>query len=213
MPDTKSSKSLKGEVLDLLDRWHPETVADLITMLQEKRGIKASKTALAEVLQELRREEDLELEDPNLHDTWLIGFLRNWELTRDYWVIIASLVILNLIIQLPSLTFLSPVRWGLGTLAVLLFPGYSIQMCLFPSKKQLPLWRRILLALGLSIAAVGFYAVILDATAQGIVLGSLLIIFTFHTLLLASIGLLRRYETSQALNQRHQEAARGLLTK
>jgi uncharacterized protein DUF1616 len=190
----KQPKSLRSEVLTLLDTWQPTTVADLIALLAEKRGISASETEISRTLKELRAEGRLELELPQQRHRSFSSFLSSLSNASDFWGIVFSLLILDTIVSIPSNDWLSPVRWILGALAIFLFPGYSIQMGLFPGKQDLLVWKRIVLAVGLSIAIVGFYAVILDATTQGIVLGSVLIVFSAHNLIFAWIGLVRRFE-------------------
>lgn len=197
MPAQKEDKSLKREVVDLLSKWQPTNVVDLMTMLHEKRGINATDVELADVLKELKDERILNLEPVTHSQKKLSSFLLVPELTGDFWGIVASLAILNAIISSPASTLFVPVRLTLGTLSILLFPGYTLQMTLFPRTKDLLLWKRIVLALGLSIAVTGFYAVVLDATPQGIVLGSILLVFSVHTLIFACIGLLRRFEAQR----------------
>ncbi len=194
MANKNEQKSLRTEVLSLLDKWQPSTVADLITLLVEKRGISASEAEISQILKELRAEGRLELDlPPRTHVSFPI-FLNGLSTAGDFWGMVVGVVVLNAIVAVPYGEWLSPLRWVLGTLAIVVFPGYSIQMGLFPAKEDLLLWKRIVLAVALSIAVAGFYAVILDATIQGIVLGSVLIVFSAHTLIFAWIGLLRRFE-------------------
>lgn len=193
MPDQKEAKSLKKEIVDLLYQWHPANVIDLMTMLREKRGINPTDIELADVLKELKDERILNLEPVTRSREKLSSFLLVPELTSDFWGIIGGIAILNAVISFPASTLLVPFRWGLGTVTILLFPGYALQMALFPRSEDLLLWKRIVLGIGLSIAVTGFYAVVLDATPQGIVLGSVLLVFSVHTLIFACIGLLRRF--------------------
>lgn len=197
MANKNEIKSLRGEVLSLLDRWQPSTVADLMALLVEKRGISASKAEIANVLQELKVEGKLELERPIQHPPSFLFFLRSRTSAGDFWSMVVSIAVLNAIVTFPIADWLAPLRWGMGTIVILLFPGYSIQMGLFPGKEDLLFWKRIVLAVALSIAVAGFYAVILDATTQGIVLGSILTVFSAHTLILSWIGLLRRFEVER----------------
>ncbi len=197
MAKQNERKSLRSEVLSLLDKWQPSTVADLMTMLAERRGISVSEAEISQTLKALRAEGRLELELPPKHHLSFTVFLKSPSTAGDFWSMVIGIVVLNAIVSLPQDDWLSPLRWVLGTLAILLFPGYSIQMGLFPGKDDLLLWKRIVLAVALSIAAAGFYAVILDATTQGIVLGSILIVFSVHTLIFAWTGLLRRFEVER----------------
>ena len=168
-----------------------------MALLVDKRGISASEAEIALLLEELKAEGKLELELPVQHHLSFLIFLSSRRTAGDFWSMIVGVVVLNVIVAFPVVDWLAPLRWGLGTLTVLLFPGYSMQMGLFPGKEDLLLWKRILLAIALSIADIGFYATILDATTQGIVLGSVLIVLSFHTLIFSWIGLLRRFETER----------------
>jgi uncharacterized protein DUF1616 len=197
MSDPLEAIILRREIIDLLDKWHPVTVGDLVSMLREKRGLEAAEITVAGVLDDLKREGRLTLERPPRKQTAFSAFLKDSNTAGDFWAIVASILILDTIISQPGLTPLNPIRFILGIPAILLLPGYSIQMGLFPKSEDMLLWKRIILAVGLSIAATGFYAIILDATTQGIVLGSIIILFSAHSLFFAWIGLLRRFEAQR----------------
>ena len=197
MQDPLEARRLRREVIDLIDRWHPATVNDLITMLRDKRGLEAPENAVEGVLEELRKDGKLTLELPSHKQKKFFAFIKDPNTAGDFWTIVASILLLDIIISQQGITPPFPIRYVLGVLAILLLPGYSIQMGLFPNSADLLFWKRIILAVGLSIAVAGFYAILLDATTQGIVLTNIIVLFSAHCLFFAWIGLLRRFEAQR----------------
>ncbi len=191
MPSGKQSTSIRNDVLDALKRWKPQTVSELAAILHEKRGIEARVDELSPLLAELQQEGFVELETLQLQQDAL-HFIRNLRINGDFWAIVLGTLILGLLILFQG-WHTTLLQIALGTLVSVLFPGYAVQMVLFPGSADLQLWQRIILSVGLSLMLVGFYAVILDATPSGIVLSQVFVTLSLHTLLFATFGVSRRY--------------------
>ncbi len=152
-----------------------------------------SYSALGVILLELKSEGKLLLETSTPSKITAFDYIINTNLNLDFWSIITSLALLTISILQPQLTPLAPLRWILGIPIVLILPGYTIQMSIFPRKRDIAQWQRVVLSLGLSLAVIGFYSTILDVTPQGIVLGSIFPLLSLHALIFTAIGMVRRF--------------------
>lgn len=99
-----------------------------------------------------------------------------------------------LVITFPD--WRSPMRTFLGFTVVLLFPGYVLQVLLFPKKGDVDGVERLALTLGLSIVLIPFVGLMLNYTPWGIRLTPTAIGLTLAVTLLGAAGYGRRQTLS-----------------
>lgn len=112
-------------------------------------------------------------------------------------LLLISIIIVLLIIVItffPS----SALRMVLGLPFLLFFPGYTLTAALFPRKNQLDSIERLALSFGLSIVVVPLSGLILNYTAWGITLYSILISVTIFILAISIIAWFRRRRFDEA---------------
>ena len=107
-----------------------------------------------------------------------------------------GLLPLNLlaILLIAVIMFSAPIalRIVLGIPFVLYFPGYTLMLALFPSKKAIGGTERVVLSFALSIALVPLTGLILNYTPWGIALDSVLYSIASFILITSLVGWIRR---------------------
>lgn len=113
-----------------------------------------------------------------------------------YWIIIAlSLTTTTMVFTIPEGTFpIVYIRYILGSIFVLLLPGYSFIKALFP-RKELDNVELVALSLGMSLALVPITGLLLNFTPWGI--GATPITFSLLalTVTFATAAIVREYQT------------------
>jgi uncharacterized membrane protein len=108
------------------------------------------------------------------------------------------IILLASLLMVPLALFTSgPVRIIFGIFFVLVFPGYTFLAALFPRKTSLDSLMRLALTLGLSLALVIIFLLILNFTPWGIRLDSSLIALGIFTCVMAGLAWLQRRRLSQ----------------
>ncbi|MBS7630262.1 DUF1616 domain-containing protein [Candidatus Bathyarchaeota archaeon] len=83
-------------------------------------------------------------------------------------------------------------RYVLGSLFVLFLPGFSLVKALFP-KKELDNVERMVLSLGLSLAIVPIFGLLLNYTPWGIRLTPITLVLLSFTIFLSFVAMIREY--------------------
>jgi len=104
------------------------------------------------------------------------------------------LIIVGLsLLLIPVVVFTSGIlRFGLGLLFLLFFPGYTLIAALFPRKGSMTGMERVFLSFGLSIAMVPLIGLVLNYTPFGIRLEPTLLSVLGFILAMAGLALYRR---------------------
>jgi len=113
-----------------------------------------------------------------------------------FWVIIAFAIITSLIVILTSESEdpLIYIRYALGFVFVLFMPGYAFIKALFP-KKELDNFERIALSIGMSLAIVPIFVLLLNYTPWGINTATVTISLLILTTIFAIVSIIREYQT------------------
>lgn len=183
---------ISNKILELVRTANPETVDTLIELAEKKLNVK-KEIALKHVI-ELEKQKKLKFISPSelmpkKLSTYLFTMNAYW-----FWMIIVSSILTIITVyttpeNTPPYVY---IRFLLGSIFILLLPGFSLIKALFPTREISSL-ERIVLSVGMSIVLVPLVGLILIYTPWGITLThtslSLLVVTTF----LAVIGLLREY--------------------
>jgi len=191
---------IKDYIAELVENKKPATIKELIQLTQQKYQL--SQEELTNLILQLETENRISLTktsktQPTTKKSYITSKNTIW-----FWLTIA-LAILTVIavFTIPDNTYpLTYLRQIVGTIFVMLLPGYAFTKVLYPQKmlnststKNLDTLERITLSICLSIALVAIDGLILNYTLWGIRLTPLILSLFSLTIILASIGVLREY--------------------
>jgi hypothetical protein len=184
-------------IVQLLQERHPQTVEALITFVKERVSVPDEEIA-ASILA-LQQEGKLQLTKhlPRPAPT-LSAYLRTHQAVW-YWLTILTAISTTLVIFfVPEDLF--PwlyLRYVLGAIFVLWWPGYTLIKTIYPTtvKGRLGSLERIALNLGMSLALVPIVGLLLNYTPWGIRLTPLTLSLLGLTLLFATAGVTREHQT------------------
>jgi len=186
---------LESELTKLIKEKRPESVKELIGLVQEKFSI--SEMKLAEFILEMQNQGKLLLKPlPSSTPGNLARYLRTKEASW-YWInLILATIGTSLVILTPENFLLVYARYVLGFILVLWLPGYSFTKALFPKShrnKDLDLTERVALSFGCSIALVVVVGLILNFSPWSLHLTPIVSSLFALTTILSSAALIREY--------------------
>ena len=189
------SRSEEG-IIQLLHERHPQTVKELITFVKER--VAAPEAEIVDSIVALQQEGKLQLTNHVSRPVPTLSAYLRTHRAGWYWITILTVIGTTLIIfvvpeDLPWLYL----RYVLGTLFVLWWPGYTLIKTIYPTtmKDRLGSLERIALNLGMSLALVPIVGLFLNYTPWGVRLTPLTLCLLALTLLFASNGVTREYQT------------------
>jgi len=185
--------SLKEQALACLKKSQTMTVVQLYEELKT-RNRSLTKGDVADLVLRLTNEGRINIEDipPATRSLW--AYLRLWE--RNLWLyatLASSLAMVLTIYVVPSVYPQIALRWILGSLFVLVVPGYAAVEALFPRAHQLDGFARLALSVALSLALVPLFGLLLNYTPWGVSLASTVVAVTTLTVGLSLVALARQF--------------------
>jgi hypothetical protein len=124
-------------------------------------------------------------------------YLRIWERNLWFYASVAIPLITVLVVYtLPSQSPLVALRWILGSVFVLVIPGYVTVEALFPKGRELDGVERFALSVGLSLVLVMMDGLLLNYTPWGIRLTPIVVSLVILTFGLAFVALRRQFAMS-----------------
>jgi uncharacterized membrane protein len=192
---------ISNKILELTRKKSPETVEKLIEIASHELDIPRD-IALTQVI-ELENQGRLTLSSltesiPKELNAYLFSIHASW-----FWVIIAlstATAISVFTIHEKAVPYIY-IRYILGSIFVLLLPGYSLIKTLFPTK-EIDNIERTALSIGMSLALVPLVGLLLNYTPWGIRLTPVTLSLLSLTIILTIIGLLREHnEKTRNLNE------------
>jgi hypothetical protein len=136
---------------------------------------------------------EVRLVDPNPPKSYarFIGSLYSvW-----FWLVLFGLILMwTSIYILPQVAPFTWLRVGLGLVTSLYLPGYVFIEALYPRGDDLDEIERYALGVGLSIALTPLVGFVLNYTPWGIRLDPIMVFISLLTVLLALIGVYRKYQ-------------------
>ncbi len=201
-----AEKDIKDLILFLVKKRHPNTIEDLILLVQKER--KATEEEIFRALHELEDSKRLQFFEP-IFPISSRDFVFS---TRGLWywavlVLSAFSVASFLLVSGDDYPFVY-LRNALGIIFVMYLPGYSLVKVLFPVRVPLQTRsitidsiERIVLSLGMSIAITPLICLLFYYTPIGFNLAVIIITILIFTLASATYGVSREYEDRQALRR------------
>ena len=186
---------LESELTKLIKEKRPESVKELISLVQEKFSI--SEMKLAEFILEMQNQGKLFLKPlPSSTPVNLARYLRTKEASWFWINLILATIGTSLVTLTPENFLLVYARYILGFIMVLWLPGYSFTKALFPKShrnKNLDLTERVALSFGCSIALVVVVGLILNFSPWSLHLTPIVSSLFALTIILSSAALVREY--------------------
>ena len=187
-----SDKAYEREILDLVTNRSPETVGDLLKLMEEELQIPYNKALI--LVDELQDQGKLGLIDSQWSsrkdfNSYLFSVYAYW-----FWIIVAFSALTTLSVYAFSETAIPfvYVRNVFGVVYVVLLPGYCLIKVIYPGKEFDNLMRFVL-SIGGSLAIVPIIGLILNYTPFGIKLTPLMVSLLLVNGILALLGLQREY--------------------
>jgi hypothetical protein len=187
-----SELSLSETILNTVKSQHPQTVKQLATALKANREIE--ETDFVATVREMANNGTLTLGPPSYEVETLLDYLFTFTLSGWLWVSFLTIALSLLAVTLtPDLFPLNVMRWVLGSILVLYFPGFSLIQLLFPKGNEIDSLERFALSIGLSLALVPLIGLVLNFTPWGIRFAPIVAsLGTFTTVALLAAGM-RKY--------------------
>jgi hypothetical protein len=192
---------ISNKILELTLKKSPETVEKLIEIASQELDIPRN-IALTQVI-ELENQGRLKLSSPTESipkelNAYLFSIHASW-----FWVIIALSTVTAIsvfTIHENAVPYIY-IRYILGSIFVLLLPGYSLIKTLFPTK-EIDNIERTALSIGMSLAMVPLVGLLLNYTPWGIRLTPVTVSLLSLTIILTIVGLQREHnEKTRNLNE------------
>ena len=191
---------LTRTIIQLIKEKKPSSVQQLVNLVEEKTS--ASEQKIIECISHLQSEGKITLEEkitPHPHNFGT--FIK----TNAYWywiTIILSIAAALTVFMIPEDAYpIVYVRYVLGSVFVLWFPGYAFIKALFPTQVPIPLGtegldniERAALSAGMSIALVPLTGLFLNYTPWGIRTTPVTLSLLALTLIFATVAIIREYK-------------------
>jgi len=194
-----SEDEISTNILELVKNRSPETVQKLIELADQELGIPRDK-ALEQII-ELENQGRLRLSSspgsvPKELNAYLLSSHAAW-----FWIIVVisiSTAISVFTIPEKAIPYVY-IRYVLGSVFVLLLPGYSLIKTLFPTR-EIDNIERTALSIGMSLALVPLVGLLLNYTPWGIRLTPVTLSLLALTTFLTITGLQREYTEKTKIN-------------
>jgi hypothetical protein len=187
-----SVEDISEKIIEIVKTEEPETVEKLLELANQKLGI--TKDAALEQIIELENKGRLSLSQlpgsiPQRFNTYLFSSNAAW-----FWIIIALSISTTISVFTihENATPYVYIRYILGSIFVLLLPGYSMIKTLFPTR-EINNTERTILSIGMSLALVPLVGLLLNYTPWGIRLTPVTLSLLSLTTILTVTGLQREY--------------------
>jgi len=180
-------------IMQIIREKNPETVEQLVRLVCLEHQI--SKGKVMEQILRLHNQGKIILKNyptsfPSTASEYLFSTQAIW-----YWMTLAlSLVTTTTVFTIPEEAFpVVYVRYILGSIFVMLLPGYCFIKALFPTK-ELDNIERVALSLGMSLALVPVTGLLLNYTPWGLGTTPIILSLLALTITFATIAIFREYQ-------------------
>jgi len=161
------SSTIDQHITQIVNERNPETVEQLIELVQSKHAIPRQK--ILDAIIKLQNQGKISLKPPKTRpDLTLTKYLVSPK-AYWYWAVIAlSIATTILVFTIPENAYpIVYARYILGAIFVLWLPGYALIKALFPTK-EIDQIERVALSIGMSLALVPITGLLLNYTPWGI---------------------------------------------
>jgi len=186
--------SLEILIEEILRTDRPDTVEDLIRLVQERRKDVSSERVVS-IVESMKEEGRIELGVPLPKVETFFEYLKLSSENRWFHlVVMATFATLLAIYVLPDTYPIVVFRWVAGAVFLLYLPGYTVIRALFPAKEELDELVRFVLSIGLSLAVTPLVGLLLNYTPWGIRLDPIVVSLSLFVMVLSLLGAYRKYK-------------------
>lgn len=195
------SSTVNQRIIEIVKEKDPETVEQLINLVQSKHPIPRQK--ILDAIIKLQNQGKITLKPPKAQFNFTITEYIVSPKAYWYWTIIAlSVATTILVFTVPENAYpIVYARYILGSIFVLWLPGYTFIKALFPTKvpiqtssENLDKIERIALSAGMSLALVPITGLLLNYTPWGIRLTPVTLSLLALTITFATVALIREQQ-------------------
>jgi uncharacterized membrane protein len=184
---------LEDHILRVVKTKNPKTVAELVKILNQERT-NSQQEIITRILK-LQKQGKLNFQKNKIVTSKTLWAYLTSSNSHWYWVtIILTITATITVILMPENIYpLLYLRYALGSLLVLLFPGYTIIKLLF-STKELETITRIGLSVAISIPLVPIIGLLLNYTPLGISTTIVSLVILIVITIIATAAIIREYQ-------------------
>lgn len=194
MKDKKSARTMEQYITKVIEKNEPETVEELVNQVRLKYSNSEWEEVLERIL-DLLSEGKIVLGEKTKQPS---SKAKNYVFSRDAWwywsIIVLAATTTFLVFTVPEDAIpVVYVRYVLGSIFVLVLPGYSFIKALFPTK-ELDNIERSALSMGMSLALVPIAGLLLNYTPWGIRITPVTFSLLALTLTFATAAVIREHQ-------------------
>lgn len=185
-------KELEGKLIEIIENFYPSTVKDLLEIAHLQLSI--PKKELLDIILSLQDEGRISLKLPEKRAQYSLReyFFKGGVYWFWFIILLSSTATLSIFLISEDAYPIILARYVLGSLFILFLPGFSLVKALFP-KKELDSAERVALSLGLSLAIVPIFGLLLNYTPWGIRLAPITLVLLSFTIFLSFVAMIREY--------------------
>ena len=213
MSKKQNETALQKYILKIIKQHEPDTARQLVNLLRREDNQLSEQQIVAQILKLQAQGEIAFTQPPTPPPKNLTRYLQTTE-AYWYWITVSASTLTTIItFAVPENLYpLVYIRYILGSIFVMLLPGYSLLKALFPEKnlnrkseRGLDSIERTALSIGLSLALVPMIGLILNYTPWGIRLAPIVTSLLTLTLIFATTAVIREYQSKLETRTRKKE--------
>jgi len=186
--------ALAKTIIQLIEDKKPRNVQQLVDLAKEETSV--PKHEIIEHVLRLQSQGKITLKELPTPPPWKLSTYLKTKEAYWYWTTIVLILATTLtVFTVPENAYpLVYLRYLLGSIFVLFFPGYSLIKALFPTK-ELDNIERLALSIGMSLALVPITGLLLNYTPWGIRTTPVTLSLLALTIIFATAAILREHQT------------------
>ena len=189
--DTERGELIERMVMDIIQRQNLTKVGDVVLNLQKLDRF-VGMDEIHDAISRLERRGEVNLSEENANAT-LARYLVDIEASAPFWIsILATAAVMLALFALPDDSQWIVAKQIIGSVFLFVVPGYATVNALV-ARNRLSYVERMVLSVGLSLAAVALVGVVLAYGFAGIKLQPLAFSLAIYVVMFAAVGAYRDY--------------------
>lgn len=191
--NNREEKKLRQTIIKLIEEEKPENTEQLIAIVRRERQL-PNRQIMNEIIQLENEGRIIFKQHPQPAPRSVSAYIKTKNALWFWTTITLSIATTLVVFMIPENSYPAVyLRYVLGSIFVLWFPGYTLVKALFPTR-EIDSIERIALSIGLSLAVVPIVGLLLNYTQWGIRLTPINLALLGLTSLFATIAVLREFQ-------------------
>ena len=191
--NNREEKKLRQTIIKLIEEEKPENTEQLIAIVRRERQL-PNRQIMNEIIQLENEGRIIFKQHPQPAPRNVSTYIKTKNALWFWTTITLSIATTLVVFMIPENSYPAVyLRYVLGSIFVLWFPGYTLVKALFPTR-EIDSIERIALSIGLSLAVVPIVGLLLNYTQWGIRLTPINLALLGLTSLFATIAVLREFQ-------------------